>query len=157
MKNDNCPVNGDVFLNSKKMHLVNIEFYMLLINSWSEQPSAQCDGICFSSVVLRVWTPTTTNDLLRAIFTSVRSKNFLAHLKLFKNILTTFCTTKTAWEMNSQFIRWPLLEQIIYRWWNIVSVQCSSRDCERFANLYNATVVLSTSMIFLHSACNSPW
>jgi len=40
---------------------------------------------------------------------------------------------------------------------NNVSVQCSSRDCERFASLqcYSLLLFLSTSVIFLHFACNS--
>jgi len=93
----------------------------------------------------------TTNNYLRATFTSFCNKHFLAHLKLLKKFLTTFWTTKTGWEMTSQLIRWSLLEPVTVYWRNNVSVQCSWRDCERFASLYNVTVVLSISVIFLHS------
>ena len=72
-----------------------------------------------------------------------------------KKILTTFWTTTTRWEMPSRLIHWPLLELIIVRWRNNVSVQCSPRDWERFASFCNVTVVLSISIIYLHCACKS--
>jgi len=51
-------VNGGVFLNSKKRrHSVKFQFCMLYINFWSEHLSVQFDDICFSTVVLPVWTP----------------------------------------------------------------------------------------------------
>jgi len=37
--------------------------------------------------------------------------------------------------MTTRLIRWALLELVIVRWWNNVSIQCSSRDCERLASL----------------------
>jgi len=105
-------------------------------------PKIQFDGICFSTVVLRVWTTIfkKTNNFLRATFSSVCSNHFAAHLKLFKQFLTIFWTTTTGWEMTSPLIRWPLLGPVIVRWQNNVSIQCSSRDCERLAGLCNVTV-----------------
>jgi len=51
-------VTRGVSLNSKKiMKLVKFQFYMLYVNFWSEHYSVQFDGICFSTVVLPVWTP----------------------------------------------------------------------------------------------------
>jgi len=51
-------VNGGAILNTKQiMHLVKFQFRMLYINFWSEHLSVQFDGICFSAVVLPVWTP----------------------------------------------------------------------------------------------------
>jgi len=150
-------VNGGVFLNSKKItHLVKFQFCTLYINFWSEHISVQFDGICFSAVVLPVWTVhhNTTKNLVRATFSSVCSRHFVAQLKHLKKFLTTFSTLKTSWEMTSRLIRWPLPEPVIVRWQN-VSVQWSWHDCEKFASLCDVTVVLSISMIFLHFACNS--
>jgi len=63
-----------------------------------------------------------------------------------KKFLTTFWTTKTAWEMTSRLIRWPLLEPVTVRWRNnVCSIQCRSRDCENFFSLCNVTVVLPIS------------
>jgi len=86
----------------------------------------------------------TTNDFLRAAFNLVCNKHVLAHWKVFKNFLTTIWTTVIGWEMTSQLIRWSADET--------VSVQCSSHEYESFPSLYNVTVVLSISMIFLHSS-----
>ena len=94
----------------------------------------------------------TTNNFLRATFSSVCKKTFSSSPELLKKFLTTFWTTKTGCEMTSRLIRWLLA---IDRWRNNVPVHCKSRDCERFAGLCNVTVVLSISMIILHSACNS--
>jgi len=85
----------------------------------------------------------TTNNILRVTFTSACNKHFLGHLKLFKNFLTTFWTTMNGWEMTARLIRRPVFEPVIVCWRNNVSVQCSSRDCQRFACLHNAIVFLS--------------
>jgi len=50
-------------------------------------------------------------------------------------------------------IPWPLLELVIVRWRSNVSVQCSSRDCERFACLYNVTVARSLHFYDLPGFC----
>jgi len=55
--------------------------------------------------------------------------------------------------MNIQLIRWPLLPPVIASD-ESVSVQCSSRDCERLSSLDNVAVFIS--VIFLHSAWNYP-
>jgi len=83
-------VNEGIFLNSKKtMHLVKFQFYILYINFWSEHISLEFDGSCFSTVVLPVWRVhhNTTNNFLRAIFSSVCNTHFLAHVKLSKKII----------------------------------------------------------------------
>jgi len=56
----------------------------------------------------------TTNNFLRAEFSSVCNKYFLSHLRLFKKIITIW-TTRTGREMTSRLIRWPLLESVIVR------------------------------------------
>jgi len=38
--------------------------------------------------------------------------------------------------MTSWLTRRPLLEPVIDRWWNNVSVQCCSRDCERRRRIF---------------------
>ena len=58
-------------------------------------------------------------------------------MKLLKKFLITFWNTKTDWAMTSWLIHWPLLEPVIARWRNNVSVQCSWHDCERCISLYN--------------------
>jgi len=50
--------------------------------------------------------------------------------------------------------RWPMLEPVIDRWWNNVSFQCRSRDCERSARLYNVTVACTYTWFVFKSACN---
>jgi len=78
---------------------------------------------------------TITQLIISCVLHSLQfATHFLARLKLLKKLLTTFCTTKTGWEMISRLIRWPLFEPFVVHWRNVVSVQCSSRDYERFAS-----------------------
>jgi len=75
------------------------------------------------------------------IYWVLHSLQFATHIpsspETLQKFLTTFWTSKTGWEMTSRLNRWPLLEPLIVRWRNNVSVRCSSRDCERFASLYS--------------------
>jgi len=89
---------------------------------------------------------------LRATFTSVCNKHVLVHLKLFKKFSLSSKPLRMADKWTPSWFAGLCFRQLQSSD-ESVSVQCNSRDCERFASLHHATVVVFISMIFLHSAC----
>ena len=79
------------------MLLIKLQVYMSGINFWSEHPSVQKVFALLGKNNLYE-NHNTTNNFLRATFTSVYSK-------LFKKFLTTVWSTKTGWEMTSRLKR----------------------------------------------------
>jgi len=79
------------------------------INFLSDHLSVQFDSICFSTVVYcQHEHHNVNNKFLRGTFTSFGSKHFLAHMKLFKQFLSIFRTTKTGLEMKSRLMPWSM-------------------------------------------------